>query len=100
MELYPAVFAEAQGSRAPRSVSADGKNANGRKPFLQLQAHSGARKLPAGGAPGIVQDSKRRFGVERSVEQPRKPRLCLLDLGPRRVEQVVRQAVNARRNAR
>jgi len=100
MELDPAVLGEAQGSRAPRSVSAHREDADRRQAFLQLQAHSGAGKLAACGAPGVVQESKNRLRVERSVEQRRKPCLCLLDLGPGRVQQVVRQAVNARCDAR
>src|SRR6266702_2870372 len=59
VELDPAVLTETQGSRTPRPVVADREDADGREPFLEFQAYSGARKLPAGGALGIVQESKR-----------------------------------------
>jgi len=92
-------FPEAEHGGAPRPVAADSEDAEGRKPLLKLEAYTRAWKLAAGGALGVPEKCKRGFGVKRPVQQRREPCFPLLDLGPGCVEQMVRQAVNARRNA-
>jgi hypothetical protein len=71
VEFDPAAFAETERGGAPRSVAADRQDTDGRKPFLELEAHAGARKLPARGALGVVKEPERRFRIKRLIEQCR-----------------------------
>jgi len=100
MELDSAVVREAQHGRAPRSVAARGEDAYRRQTFLQFEADAGAGKICAPRALGVAEQLERRGRVERLLELGGELGFGLLDLGPWRVQQVVRQAVDAGCHAR
>src|SRR5205807_5787393 len=100
VELDAPVLSEAQRGGAASAVSADGENSDRGQALLHFQAHACAGKLPVLGALTVAQELEGRGGVEGLIEPLGESRLGLLDLGPGRVQQVIRKSVDARLYAR
>ena len=99
MEFDPAAPTEGKDRRAARPVAAHGGDADRRQSFLQLEAHAGAGELTTSSGLRVIQKLECDFGVEGLCQSPGKPSLALADLGPGRVQQVVRQPMNAGEDA-